>query len=89
MTVMDLWSRRIIGFAVYAGNPCGPDICGMFNRIISGQPLPKYLSANSDPLFLYHRWQANLRILDIDEIKSVPEAPLSQDYASYCTSLVV
>ncbi|MEJ2419023.1 MAG: hypothetical protein P8Y45_19260, partial [Exilibacterium sp.] len=29
------------------------------------------LSSDNDPLFLYRRWKANLRILDIEEIKSV------------------
>jgi hypothetical protein len=30
-----------------------------------------------NPLFLFHRWRANLRILQIREIKSVPYVPLS------------
>ena len=46
--------------------------------IISGHPLPKYLSSDNDPLFLYHRWKANLRIIDIEEIKSEPQNPNSQ-----------
>ena len=33
-----------------------------------------------DPLFLYHQWQANLRILDVDEIKTVPYTPLSHPF---------
>jgi transposase InsO family protein len=39
--------------------------------------IPKHLSSDNDPLFLYHRWQANLWILDIDEIKTVPYTPRS------------
>jgi len=31
-------------------------------------------------LFRYHRWQANLRILDIDEIKSIPYTPCSHPF---------
>jgi hypothetical protein len=46
------------------------------------------LSFDHDPLFEFDRWQANLRILEIQPMRSVPHAPRSQDYASYCTSLV-
>ena len=81
MVVMDQFTRRIIGFAVHVGDPCGVDICCMFNKIISGRRLlPKYLSTDNDPLFKYHRWQANLRILDIKEIKSVPYTPSSHPF---------
>jgi putative transposase len=31
-------------------------------------------------LFLYHRWQANLRILEIDEVKSVPYTQISHPF---------
>ena len=30
------------------------------------------LSTDHDPLFEAHQWQANLRILEIDELKTVP-----------------
>lgn len=33
-----------------------------------------------DPLFEAHRWRANLRILEIDEIKTVPQVPLSHPF---------
>ena len=33
---------------------------------------PNSLSTDNDPLFTSHRWQANLRILDVNEIKSIP-----------------
>lgn len=29
---------------------------------------------------MFHRWRANLRILDIDEIKTVPYAPMSHPF---------
>ena len=81
MAVIDQYSRRIIGFAVHVGDPSGIDICCMFNSIISEQTqLPKYLSSDNDPLFKFHRWQANLRILDIGEIKSVPYMPESHPF---------
>jgi hypothetical protein len=36
----------------------------MFNQARCAQPLPKRLSSDHDPLFRFHRWRANLRILD-------------------------
>ncbi len=52
----------------------------MFNKIITGKKPPKYLSSDNDPLFLFHRWRANLRILNVDEIKSVPYTPTSHPF---------
>lgn len=80
LVVMDQFSRRIIGFAVHAGDCDGAAYCRMFNRIISGKDLPKYLSTDNDPIYLFHRWQANLRVLDIEEIKSVPRTPTSHPF---------
>ena len=34
----------------------------------------------TDPLFEAHRWTANLRILEIDEIKTVPRVPMSHPF---------
>ncbi len=65
MVVIDQFSRRIIGFAVHIGDPDGKAYCVMFNKIISGKPPPKYLSSDNDFLFLFYRWKANLRILDL------------------------
>ncbi len=63
--VVDQFSRTITGFAVHAGDPHGVAVCCMFNKIVAGKPLPKYLSSDNDPLFEFHRWQANLRIIDV------------------------
>jgi transposase InsO family protein len=52
----------------------------MFNKIVSGITPPKYLSSDNDPLFEYHRWQANLRVLEVDEIKTGPEVPISHAF---------
>jgi putative transposase len=64
----------------HQGHLSGIDICCMFNKIISGLSLPKYLSSDNDPLFTFHRWQANLRIMDIEEIKTVPYTPISHPF---------
>jgi putative transposase len=80
MVVMDQYTRRIIGFAVHVGNVDGPALCRMFNDATSRQGWPKYISSDNDPLFQYHRWKANLRVLDIEEIKSVPHVPMSHPF---------
>jgi putative transposase len=80
MVVMDQCTRRIIGFGVHAGNVDGPTLCRMFNDATSGQGWPEHISSDNDPLFQYHRWKANLRVLDIEEIKSVPHVPMSHPF---------
>jgi len=81
MVVMDQCTRRIIGFAVQAGTLDGTAACRMFNEVIASSGyLPKNLSSDNDPLFRYHRWRANLRILDVAEIKTVPYVPLSHPF---------
>jgi hypothetical protein len=81
---MDHYTRRIVGFGVHAGVVDGVGLCRMFNRATCGETLPKYLSSDHDRLFEFHRWQANLRVLDIEEIKTVPYAPRSQRLRRPC-----
>jgi hypothetical protein len=52
----------------------------MLNEATSSQGWPKYLSSDNDPLFQYHRWKANLRVLEIEEIKSIPYVPMSHPF---------
>ena len=80
MVIMDQFSRRIIGFAVHAGVLDGPTVCRMFNSIISGSSSPRYLSSDHDPLFRFHQWNANLRILEVMQVKTVPYVPLSHPF---------
>ena len=80
MVVMDQYTRRIIGFAVHAGDVDGSALCRMFNDATSGQGWPQHISSDNDPLFQYHRWKANLRVLDIEEIKSLPHVPMSHPF---------
>jgi len=49
--------------------------CRMFNRAIARLRMPRHLSSDHDPLLL-----ANLRILEIDEIKSIPGTPRSHAF---------
>jgi putative transposase len=59
----------------------GTALCRMFHHAISGRgAMPKYLSSDNDPLFLFERWKANLRILDAAEIKTAPYVLLSHPF---------
>ncbi len=80
LVIMDQFTRRIIGFGIRAGDLDGVVLCCIFNGAISEQALPQYLSSDNDPLFRYHQWQANLRILGVDEIKSIPYTNVSSLY---------
>lgn len=51
LVVMDQFSRRTIGFGVHAFAVDGVALCRMVNRAISGEGLPRRLSADHDPLF--------------------------------------
>jgi transposase InsO family protein len=78
--VTDVWSRRIVGFSINQGAVDGPVACRMFNQVISRQTPPHSISTDHDPLFLFHRWQANLRIHEIKELKSIPFTPISHPF---------
>jgi putative transposase len=80
LVVMDVFTRRDIGFGVERAYIDGVSVCRMFNHAVSSQGLPKHLSTDHDPLFRFHRWLANLRVLEIEEIKSVPYTPVSHPF---------
>jgi hypothetical protein len=60
----------------------------MFNKAISTQCVPRYLSSDNDPLFLYHCWQANLRVHSVKEFKSDPHLPVSHPFAERLTGTI-
>jgi hypothetical protein len=55
MLVMDIFTRRIIGFGIAPAFIDGMSVCRMFNTATAGQRKPKYLSTDHDPLFRFHR----------------------------------
>jgi putative transposase len=85
MVVMDVFTRRIIGFGVERADPCGVSVCRMFNQIIAG---PRHLSSDHDPLFRFHLWLANLRIFEVEEIKSIPYVPVSHPFVERLTGTI-
>ena len=80
IVVMDVFTRRIIGFGVEGGFIDGIAVCRMFNSAVSGQPPPDHIRTDHDPLFRFHRWRANLRVGEIDDVKSVPYVPTSHPF---------
>src|SRR5258705_13446028 len=80
LVVMDHCTRRIVGFGVHRGVVDGVALCRMFSRATRGHAPPTYLSSDHDPRYRFHQWQANLRILDVTEIKTVPYVPLSHPF---------
>ena len=80
MLAIDINTRRIMGFATHTGEVDGIIACRLFNRIQAGRSTPRWISTDHDPLFTHHRWHANLRILGIEEVKTVPYTPLSHPF---------
>lgn len=85
LVVMGQYTRRIIGFGVHAGTVEGIAFYRMFNRAIRWQRgMPKHLSSDHNPLYRFGRWQANLRIREVIEIKTVPRSSL---VPSFCGTI--
>src|SRR5262245_36848457 len=80
LVVLDQFTRRLVGVGVHRGAVTGGDVCRMFNTATHCRGTPRHLSTDHDWLFEAHRWRANLRILEIDEIKTVPHVPLSHPF---------
>ncbi len=80
LVVMDQCTRHIIELGVRCGAVDSPNLCRMFNAAIRGRGAPRHLSTDHDPLFEAHLWQANLRVLKIDEITIVAHVPLSHPF---------
>ena len=72
--------RGEIGFGVEPANIDGIRVCRRFNCAVAGQHLPKYLSSDNEPLFGFNRRLANLRVLEIDEVISVPYTAVSHPF---------
>ena len=81
LVVMDQFTRRLVGVGVAPRSgqwrrPLPP----VQRRHAWAVCAPRHLSTDHDPLFEAHRWTANLRILEIDEIKTVPHVPRSHPF---------
>ena len=78
---MDQCTRRIIGFGVHPAPAInGKALCYLFHKVTSRNEIPHSLSSDHDPVFRFHQWQANLRILGIPEVKRIPNVPVSHPF---------
>jgi putative transposase len=70
----------------YQTRPSLTHPCGMTGWLLCSQALycfldwSGFLSTDNDPLYRFHQWQANLRVLELTEIKSIPYVPLSHPF---------
>jgi putative transposase len=81
MIVLDQFTRKIMGVAVCCYPAKGEDACRMFAGVVSGaKSSPRHLSFDHDPLFGFSQWKANLRVLEIDSIQTVPDIPWSHPF---------
>ena len=66
-----------------ARNPCHKSTAKCRSNNWTLRRASRYRNASStdhDPLFRFHRWLANLRVLEIEETKSVPCVPSSHPF---------
>ena len=75
-----VFTRRLVSFAFEGAPIDGVTVCRRFQHAFTDPPLPRNVSTDHDPLFRFHRCLANLRVLEIDEIKSVPYTPVSHPF---------
>jgi len=81
LAVMDVYSRRVIGYAVHAGNSVsGPNLCYMFNQVIAGSQTPKRISRDNDPLYKFHQWTVNMDMLNIEEVFGPSYTPTANPF---------
>ncbi len=81
LVVMDHCTRRIIGFGVHPAPAMdGRALCGLFHQATSRTGMPHWLSSDHDPVFRFHQWQANLRILGIQKVETIPCVPVSHPF---------
>jgi hypothetical protein len=82
LVVMDRFTRRIVGFGTHEGSVDGVALCRMFRQAIQRKSLPQRLSTDNDPLFQFHQWQANLRVLESGLVPD-PDCRVIYEFAAH------
>jgi hypothetical protein len=77
LVMMDQYTRRIIGFGVHAGTVNGVALCVQSRHSMATGDAQ---SSDHDALFGFGQRQANLRILEVTEIKTVTHVPLPHSF---------
>ena len=85
MLVIDVYTREIVGFKSTKASYDGPNACFMFNKILeNSRRIPNCISTDHDPVFKFSRWEINLDMLKIYEVKSIPGVPMSHPFVERC-----
>jgi hypothetical protein len=77
LVVINHCTRRIVGFGVHRGVVDGVALCQMFNQRWVANLRRPTSTRIMIPLYRFHQWQANLRVLDVEAIRTVPYVPVS------------
>ena len=82
LAVIDVYSRKIVGYSVFAGNTVsGQNLCYMFNSILAkSRVVPKRISRDRDPLYKFEQWVRNMGILGIDQVYGPPYCPTANPF---------
>jgi len=81
LVLMDQCTRRIIEFGVHPAPAIdGSARCRLCHQATSRKGLPHSLSSDHDPVLRFHQWQANLSILGIHEVKTLPYVPVAHPF---------
>ena len=80
LVVMDQFTRRIVGFGARCGNVDGSSIVPDVPTRDPAAPLTEISEHRQRSLYRFHQWQANPRVLEVTEIKTVPGVPLSHPF---------
>jgi hypothetical protein len=88
MVVMDMCTRRISGFRAAPADIDGVSVCRMCTQAMAGQAPPKHLSSDNDPLFTLFPLASHPRLLEVDEIKTVPLVLCSHPFVERLISTI-
>jgi hypothetical protein len=80
LVVTGLFPRPMMGFGIQIYEVNGLVFNGMFNGIIAVVDESRCISTDRDPVSEFHRSRANLRILDMEEITTVPQGLTSHSF---------
>lgn len=80
--VMNVWTRRLIGFRAAAATSDGGSLCRMFTRATAGHAPPTPRPSDHDPLVTVPGGRATRRVLEVGNIQTVPLVPCSPPFVA-------
>lgn len=82
LAVIDVYSRKILGYSVHGGNSVkGHNLCFMFNQILGeASVIPNRISRDRDPLYKFEQWTRNLELVGIEQVFGPPYTPIANPF---------